>query len=130
MSDEDKKYYEVWAKHEIRVCYRVPVELVSKKLEQSRAEGNRDWWIADGHLLDILCDKDIFEEEQVVKQSWQHPTFGFNEHYLNKTGIIVKVESADGDPSPTLNPRMRADWDIGYPEYPTEDPDPDPDPET
>ena len=42
------KYYKVWAKHEIRVCYLVPEDLIEK--------GNDDDGVAeeDG-LLNLLC---------------------------------------------------------------------------
>ena len=35
---------------------------------------------------------------------------------MEKKGIKVVMEDVDGDPSPTMFPRMTADWDIGFPD--------------
>ena len=97
------KYYKVWAKHEIRVCYLVPEDLIEK--------GNDDDGVAeeDG-LLELLCGKDIAYVEPHTQR------VVFDEHYMDKKGIKLVVEDIDGDPSPTLFPRMTADWDIGFPD--------------
>ena len=99
----DKKYYKVWAKHEIRVCYLVPEDLIEKgNDDDGRAEENG--------LLKLLCDKDIAYVEPHTNR------VQFDEHYMESKGIKLVVEDVDGDPSPTLFPRMTADWDIGFPD--------------
>lgn len=99
----DKKYYKVWAKHEIRVCYLVPEDLIETCQEtDGRAEENG--------LLKLLCDKDIAYVEPHTNR------VQFDEHYMQSKGIKLVVEDVDGDPSPTLFPRMTADWDIGFPD--------------
>ena len=100
---EDKKYYKVWAKHEIRVCYLVPEDLIEKVEDTDGVE-------EENSLLDLLCGKDIVYVEPHTQR------IVFDEHYMDSKGIKVVVEDVDGDPSPTLFPRMTADWDIGFPD--------------
>ena len=56
-----------------------------------------------------MCGKDIVYVEPHTNR------VQFDENYMESKGIKLVVEDVDGDPSPTLFPRMTADWDIGFP---------------
>ena len=96
---KQKTYYKVWAKHEFRVCYLVPDSLLT-------LDDNDDEESEEGKLLDLLCNKNIV----YVDPSSQ--SIEFDRSYMDSKGIRVILEDVDGDPSPTLSPRMTADWDI------------------
>jgi hypothetical protein len=107
MEHKKIKYYEVRAKHEIRVCYLVPQELIQS--------GDNDEGAAEEQqLLQLLCDKDIVHVSNDLFNEIQ--SIEFDRNYMDNKGIKVVIEDVDGDPSPTMYPRTIADWDIGFPE--------------
>lgn len=111
MEHKKIKYYEVRAKHEIRVCYLVPQELIQS--------GDNDEGAAEEQqLLQLLCDKDIVHVSNELR--WHDgdeiQSIEFDRNYMDNKGIKVVIEDVDGDPSPTMYPRTIADWDIGFPE--------------
>ena len=111
MSEENQKYYKVWAKHEVRVCYLVPEGLIETCQDtDGRAEENQ--------LLDLLCNKNIAYVDNQLR--WhggdEIQSIEFDRNYMEDKGIKVVIEDVDGDPSPTMFPRMTADWDIGFPD--------------
>jgi hypothetical protein len=111
MSEETKKYYKVYAKHEFRVCYLVPQELIEPG---DNDEGDTE----EDQLLQLLCNKDIAYVDNQLR--WhggdEIQSIEFDRKYMDKKGIKVFIEDVDGDPSPTMFPRTTADWDIGFPD--------------
>ena len=99
------KYYKIHAKHEFRVCYLVPQELIQS--------GDNDEGAAEEQqLLQLLCNKDIVH---VSFRLMQIQSIEFDRNYMDNKGIKVVIEDVDGDPSPTMYPRTIADWDIEFP---------------
>lgn len=111
MSEETQRYYKVYAKHEIRVCYLVPEELIEPG---DNDEGD----VEENQLLELLCDKNIAYVENGLR--WyggdEIQSLEFNRNYMDNKGIKIVIEDVDGDPSPTMFPRTTADWDIAFPD--------------
>ena len=110
MSEEKNEYYKVYAKHEVRVCYLVPQDLIEP--------GNDEGDFEESQLLQLLCDKNIAYIDNQLR--WhggdEIQSIEFDRSYMDNKGIRVVIEDVDGDPSPTMFPRTTADWDIGFPD--------------